>query len=345
MKLWIKKISLIFAVLFMVNFVSGCEMSSNKRSVTREIFAMDTYMSITGYGRNCQEAVDEAVAEIERLDRLFSIGNANSEISEINEKGHKVLSEDAMYLVDKSIEYSRATNGAFDITVYPLMDLWGFVDKNHKVPEENEIQAELEIVDYQKLSVSEFELTLGEGQKIDLGGIAKGYASSKIMDIFEKYELEAGLVYLGGNVQCYRKKVDGSKWTCAVMDPLHPNESNKYLGVLKVEDRAVITSGAYERYFIDEATGKKYHHILDAKTGYPADNGLISVTIVSEDGTLADAFSTAVYILGKEQAIELWKTSEYDYDMILMTEEGKVYVTDGIESDFSSEYGIEVICR
>lgn len=329
--------------LLMGIMLSGCQKRIEETEYSRDIFAMDTYMSVTGYGANSEQAVNEAIDELQRLDRLISVGNPNSEIARINANGGGELCEDVKYLIEHSLEYSRATNGTYDITVYPVMELWGFWDKSYKVPETRLLQETLKSVDYSKLKILDESLEMEVNQKIDLGGIAKGYASTKIMKIFNKYDLKSGMVYLGGNVQCYKKKPDGSKWVCGIQDPVHPEAGDKYLGIVKVENKAVITSGGYERFFIDEATGEKYHHIIDTRTGYPAQNGLISATIITEDGTLGDAFSTAVYAMGKDEAIELWRSSKYEFDMILMTEDEKVYVTAGISKDFTSDYDIQVV--
>lgn len=139
-------------------------------------------------------------------------------------------------------------------------------------------------------------------------------------------------------MQALGTKTDGSKWRVAVQSP---DDTEDYLGILSVQDKAVITSGGYERYF--EQDGKTYHHIIDPKTGYPAENGLTSVTIVSEDGTLADGLSTSLFIMGKEKAIEFWKAHSDEFDIIMLTDEGKLYVTEGIQDDFSTEMEMEII--
>lgn len=176
------------------------------------------------------------------------------------------------------------------------------------------------------------------GMEIDLGGIAKGYTSSRIMDIFKEYDVDSGLVNLGGNVQTYRTKTDGSKWRVAVQSP---EDESQYIGVVDVSDKAVITSGGYERYF--EQDGKIYHHIIDPATGYPAESGLKSVTIVSDDGTLADGLSTSLFIMGKDKACEFWKAHSDEFDFVLLTDDDSMYISEGIADDYSSDYEYEVI--
>ena len=158
------------------------------------------------------------------------------------------------------------------------------------------------------------------------------------MDIYKENNISSVLVNLGVNVQALWTKPDGSTWRVAVQSP---DDTEDYLGILSVEDKAVITSGGYERYF--EQDGKTYHHIIDPKTGYPAENGLTSVTVVSEDGTLADGLSTSLFIMGKEEAIEFWRAHSDEFDIIMLTDEGKLYVTEGIQDDFSTEMEMEII--
>lgn len=312
--------------------------------VTREIFAMDTYMTITCYGERAEEAAEASLAEIRRLDNMLSVGNADSEIAKINAAGSGSISEDTAVMVKKSLEIGENTGGKFDITIYPLMEAWGFTTGDFHVPEQEVLDGLLEHVDYRELQLDEENLTvtLGDQQGMDLGGIAKGFTSDRIMKIFEEYGVESGLVSLGGNVECHGTKPDGNLWRCGIQDP-HGAERGELMGIVNVQDAAVITSGAYERYFTDEESGEQYHHIIDPATGYSADNGLISVTIVSPSGLLADGLSTAMYILGLEGACEYWRNYGSDFEMILMTDEDQVYVTKGLKDQFTSEYKVSVI--
>lgn len=304
--------------------------------VTQEVFAMDTYMTVTAYGEHAQQGVEKAVEEIERLDALLSIGKETSEIAKLNETGSAVLSDDTAALVDEALELYQSTDGAYDITVLPLMELWGFTTQNYKMPTQQELSDTLKLVGADKLNwdTDSKTLTLGEGQSIDLGGIAKGYTSGRIMEIFAENGVTSGMVSLGGNVQLLGTKTDGSNWKVGIQDP---NNSEEMLGVLETANRAVITSGGYERYF--EQDGKTYHHILDPKDGQPAESGLISVTIVSENGTLADGLSTSLFVMGKEKALDYWRSHADEFDAILMEADGTVTVTDGIADSFTLSSG------
>ena len=317
------------------------EKAESNEEASKDIFAMDTYMTVTAYGAKAQEAVDEAEAEIQRLDELLSTGNEESEIAQLNQNKSATLSEDAGYLVERALELNKETDGAFDIAIYPVMEAWGFPTQNYQVPTADTLESLLKLADASQIIYDENSRKISfdrEGMKIDLGGIAKGYTSSRIMDIYKENNISSGLVNLGGNVQALGTKPDGSKWRVAVQSP---DDTEDYLGILSVEDKAVITSGGYERYF--EQDGKTYHHIINPKTGYPAENGLTSVTVVSEDGTLADGLSTSLFIMGKEEAIEFWRAHSDEFDIIMLTDEGKLYVTEGIQDDFSTEIEMEII--
>lgn len=343
----IKHKNKILTALLLTVMLTGCSNVSNSIETevavaSRDIFAMDTFMTLTGYGEKCEEAVEAAVQEIERLDTLFSVGNENSEIWKLNHEGSTKVSEDTEKVICQALELYENTDGVFDISIYPMMELWGFTSENFKKPSQEAIENTLKYVDASKIQYDEESkiVEIQEGQGVDLGGIAKGYTSDRVMQIFEEYGLVSGIVSLGGNVQCYSGKVDGSPWRCGIQDP---DEKEGIMCVVSVKDKAVITSGAYERYFVDEESGETWHHILNPKTGYSADSGLSSVTIVSSDGMLADGLSTAVFIMGVDQSIDYWKKYQDLFDMILVTEDRGIYITEGIKDSVSCNYPINVV--
>lgn len=309
-----------------------------------EFFAMDTFMRVSAYGEKeqAEAAVAAAREEVYRLENLLSTGLATSEIGQANESGGGMVSADTVYLLKRAQQLYGQTMGAFDITVYPLMQAWGFTEKEYRVPDAEEIEKLLEKTDAMQIMVDEENgrVDFGmDGMQIDLGGIAKGYTSARIMEIYKEAGIASGLVSLGGNVQALGTKPDGTLWRIGLQ---HPDKEG-YLGILQVRDKAVITSGGYERYF--EQDGVRYHHILDPATGYPARSGLISVTVVSADGALADGLSTSLFIMGKERAVQFWREHADVFDMVLYTEEGELYVTEGISGDFSAEIPVNVIGR
>ncbi|MCD7826131.1 MAG: FAD:protein FMN transferase [Clostridiaceae bacterium] len=322
--------------------VSSAEESKSEDSpAVREIFAMDTYMTVTAYGEKAETAAEQAQERIQELDAELSTGEEDSEIYQLNKTGSAILSDDAAYLYERSMEINQETDGAFQPFIYPIMELWGFTSQNYQVPKKKVIKEKLLLMDISQVSYDQKTREIAflkEDMKIDFGGIAKGYASDEVVRIFGENGVSSGMISLGGNVWAMGRKTDGSLWRVAIQNP---EESEDYLGVLEIENKAVITSGGYERYF--EQDGKRYHHIIDPSTGYPAENGLTSVTIISEDGTLADALSTSLYVMGLEKAVAWWRGHSSDFDVVLLTDQGQLYVTEGIASSFSSDFDVEII--
>ena len=292
-----------------------------------EIFALDTAITLKVYGSKRVEV---------------STGKETSEVSRLNRSGEAVLSPTMANLIKRSKAIYNKTDGLFDITIYPLMELWGFSTKNYKVPSGKEIAEKLKLVGFDKIDFNEETrkiLFKNKGMEIDFGGIGKGYITDELVKILTDEKVESAIINLGGNVFGFRKKPDGSLWNIAIRDP---NEPDKYMAAIRLEDSAVITSGGYERYF--EENGIIYHHILDPRTGKPSDSGLKSVSIISKDGTLADALSTSLFIMGEEKAIGYWKENGNDFDILLMTKDNRLLVSEGIKDKIISDnYKIEVI--
>ena len=312
-----------------------------------DVYAMTTTMQLKAYGDRAPEAVQAAAEEIVRLDHLLSVGNPESEIGVINAKGEGEVSADTLAMLKKAGKVHERSGGALDISVYPMMELWGFTTEKYRVPSQEEIGRLLPLVDQDLMEIEEKEegalVRLKEGQGIDLGAVAKGFTSDRVAQIFKSYGLESGLIYLGGNVHCLGSKPGGADWRIGIQDP---GNSAGIVGVLSVSGKAVITSGAYERYFEDQETGKTYHHILDPATGCPAETGISSVTIVSPDGTLADSLSTACFVMGLEKSTKYWREYGDDFEMIIMDDEGLIHLTEGLEKFFTAEgHKIKIIYR
>ncbi len=335
--------------------LTGCAGSSPELSTggqdlkteaqTIDVFAMDTYMTLTAYGDEDHKALNAASDEISRIEKLVSATDENSEIFQINTEGKGSVSEDTAQMIQSALDVNEMTAGTFDITVYPLVEAWGFPDDHYQVPGKKKINRLLKLVDSSKVKLDrEKDLTAvtleKKGMKIDLGGIAKGYTSDRIMQVFQEQGVSQAVVSLGGNVQTIGRKPDGSLWKIGIEDPM---DEGGYLGTLEVETAAVITSGNYQRYF--EKDGKRYHHIIDPFTGYPAETGLNSVTVVSESGTLADGLSTALFTMGPEKAIVFWREHEEVFDMILCLEDGRILVSQGLADSFTSDHDWELLER
>lgn len=338
-----QKIFILTLILCLV-FVTGCGAEEKSEDLgeplSKDIFAMDTYMTLTAYGEAAEDALNQAEAEIYRIDALLSTGNPESEISKLNKEKHLAVSEETFNLIKRACEMGEDTKGIFDITIYPIMGAWGFTDGNYRVPDEKELKELLKRVDYSKVVLNEEDLsvTLEDDMEIDLGGIAKGYTSDRIEELMKNCGVEHGLINLGGNVQVIGNKPDGSDWKVAVIDP---QDQEYYVGIVAVSDKAVITSGGYQRYF--EQDGKTYIHIIDTSDGYPAANGLISATVISDDGTLADALSTSLFVMGPEKAVDYWRANSDKFDMVLVKDDGTLLVTEGLDGRFNTECEYEFV--
>lgn len=334
-----KRFSILIAALCLC--LTGCGKQTTE--ATAQIFAMDTVMEVAAYGEHAEQAVKYTEKRIEELENRLSRTKAHSLVSGLNRDGSiRHLTYDYWNLIARAKEYRDATNGAFDITIAPVMDAWGFTGDSFRVPEQSELDTLLKKVNsdaIQMLGSPSDSVTLGEGQAIDLGGIAKGYTSDCVEAVFYDHEIENGKISLGGNVFVLGTKPDGSDWRVGIKNPR--NESG-LAAILSLRDAYAITSGGYERYF--EENGKTYHHIIDPSTGYPADSGLLSVTVVAADngpdwagagnGAMCDAFSTALFVMGEEQALDFWRNGGYDFDLVLVTEDGRVVITAGLADRF-----------
>lgn len=319
----------------------------------KQLFAMDTYMEFTAYGKNSEKAVDAAIEEVQKLDAMLSAENSKSEVYALNEQGNLQATDDLAELILRGKEIYQETDGLFDDTIYPVMKLWGFPTGNYHVPTAAEVQKKLALVDGNKVEIQTRDsdekgrdskektkfVTLGANQQIDFGGIAKGYTGQKLAELFQEYGVSSALVSLGGNIQAIGTKPDGSSWKVGIRDPKGGQQD--YIGVLSVENQAVVTSGGYERYF--EEDGKTYIHIINPRTGYPADGDLLSVTIVSRDGTLADGMSTALYIMGYEKACQFWRQHREEFNVILVTDDGKIHISENLKENFQTECDLEMI--
>jgi thiamine biosynthesis lipoprotein len=216
----------------------------------------------------------------------------------------------------------RETQGALDISIYPVVRAWGFTTGSYQVPSQDTLDTLLYNVDYRQIQVDGSQVTLAPGMEIDLGSVAKGYVGQQVAQQLRDAGVTSALLNLGGNVQTVGSKPDGSPWRVAVQDPV----GSDYCGVLEVTDQAVVTSGGYERYF--EENGQTYWHILDPSTGYPAHSGLISATVIGDDGLKCDALSTALFVMGLDRAVEYWRASG-DFEFVLVAEDGSLYVSQG----------------
>ena len=299
--------------------------SQQKKALTRETFVMGTKAWITIYSGDrsgAEKAIKDSFRELYRIDAAMSNWKKSSEISILNDSSHGMpvkVSQELFALVDSSFEYSRLTSGAFDITARPLVLLWGFeraggveqddtgaerhgedidAPSSKRTPSKKQIEKTLQRVGYERVSLNadSLTITIPEGMSLDLAGVAKGYAIDRCRSIIEAEGFTSALINLGGNIYALGTPPEASGWKVGIRDP---RGSADIVGYLLLKDEAVATSGDYENFV--EINGKRYGHIIDPKTGYPAD-GVLSVTVIAPSGLASDALSTGFFVLGPERA-------------------------------------------
>ena len=297
----------------------GCGKAEKK---TASFFAMDTLMQLTVYG-GTDDALAVARDVIEGLDVLLDATDPQSALSQL--QNGDALPRTILEPLQTAQKIADATDGALDVTLYPLSDAWGFYTKNYRVPSATERRALLQ--NRGSVLVQDGSLVLSDGAKLDLGSVAKGYAADRAAESLRKNGVQGAVLALGGNVQTLGQKPDGSDWRVSVADPLQPDGT---VCDLLVGETAVVTSGSYQRSFTEN--GKTYHHILDPSTGAPAESGLLSVTVVCPDGATADGLSTALFVLGAERGAALWKNGALAFDALWITENRELFVTPGLAS-------------
>ena len=319
-----------------------------------QVIAMDTAMFISTYGKRSTSAAYASEDLIRDLESKLSRTEEESEVSRLNAAGGQPVEvgPELAALLTAAEKCRADTHGAFDITVAPVVSAWGFTAGAFRVPAQEELEALLEKVDGSAVQVTEdgvggYSAALAPGQSVDLGGIAKGYAADRLVDLFREYQVPRAMAQLGGNVLAWGDRPDGTPWRVGVQDPARPDEQNAFAGILNLKNAFAVTSGGYQRYF--EEGGKRYHHIIDPATGYPADSDLTSVTVVADCtyddcmGALCDAFSTAFFIMGEKEALDGWREWQEGppsfFDLVLITEDGRVVVTQGLAESFTLEEG------
>ena len=321
--------------------LSGCA-----KTESQVVYAMNTVMEFTVHDADPGTVLSAMAARVNELESVLSRTREDSDISALNAAGgaDTEVSDTAWNLLSAAQEAAEATSGAFDPTIAPVVSAWGFGEAAYRVPGQAELEALLDTVGYSGITLGRgqgetYLAALRPEQAVDLGGIAKGYASDCMADLLLEADVDHGCVNMGGNVLAWGTKEDGSPWRVGVKDP---ENTASLCGVLSLESAYAVTSGGYERFF--EENGVTYHHIIDPATGYPARSGLVSVTVVADcltegNGAMCDALSTALFVMGEEKALELWRSGVYDFDLVLVTEDDRVVVTDGIAEGFVQTEG------
>lgn len=326
------------AVLLCIACLVPLAACGESRMSQKQIVAMDTIMTLTAYGKNAEAGLSAAGDVITAMDAMLDPELQTSTVYTINNaQGQNVVvsGQIAKMLSTANVVYAKS-GGALDLSIYPLIKRWGFVDARYYVPTAEEIAADLQLLNFDKMvltsypSSGSYSVSFPAGTQISFGAVAKGCASAYALDAMRQAGVTSGIISLGGNVQTLGTKPDGSNWTVSVQDP---NDTASYLGLLSVGETAIVTSGSYQRKFTD-IKGQTYHHILSPTSGYPSNSGLLSVTIICEDGTMADCLSTAMFVLGESRALNYWR-SNGGFDMILVTNDNRIICTKGLIEAFS----------
>lgn len=336
-----RRLSLLLAgVLTAGAVLTGCGGEEKVSSQSSQVFAMDTVMLLTVYGDQAQQGLDQAAQTIEKLEKLWSATDETSEIWALNHsQGSWVaLSEDTQAVLERGLELCALTGGALDLTAYSAVQAWGFPTGEYRVPDEAELAQLMETIDYTQVELDgeTGQARIPEGMSLDLGAVAKGRLGEVLSQDLKELGVTSALLELGGNIQTVGSKPDGSPWRVGIQDP----DSQGYLAIVEVADQAVVTSGDYQRYF--EENGRRYCHIMDPATAAPADSGVDSVTIVGSDGTVCDALSTALYVMGEEKGAQFWKDHpELNFEAIFVSQDGSIAVTAGLEDRFTLADGYQ----
>ncbi|MDF2890437.1 MAG: thiamine biosynthesis protein ApbE [Clostridia bacterium] len=304
--------------------------------ISKSDFLLGTIVEISIYDKQDEAIIDKALDRIREIENKMTINNAEtSEIIALNEAaGTKEVkvSADTLDVLERGMYYSELSKGRFDITVGPIVKLWNIGTDLAAVPDPKVLEEKVKLIDYRKLHVDRNNLTAkldDPDMQVDLGAIAKGYAADEVAEILKQNGVQHAIINLGGNVLTIGGNMQDSPWKIGIQDPFNPR--GDFLGIASIKDKTVVTSGTYERYF--EQDGKRYHHILDPRTGYPADNEVASVSIITDKSMDGDGNSTSVLLLGLEEGMKFIE-GQKNIEAIFITYDKKVYITSGLQATF-----------
>ena len=330
-----KSTFLIIALIAICFFIYIFRGNFNKGDYSQTYYDLNTVSEITLH--NVKESDSEKILKecgdiLLNIDNTMSKTRNNSDVSKINENAgeeYVKISNDTFEVIKKAISFSDISNGVFDISIGPVVDLWGIGTDNARVPNKDEITEKLALVNYKDISINEKTKSIKlnkKGMEIDLGGIAKGYAADKIVEYLKSQNIDSAIINLGGNVFILGEKAKDIPFKVGIQDPT--SEGGTSIGNIAVSNKSVVTSGIYERYL--EKDGTIYHHMIDPSTGYPFENNLSSVTIISSSSIVGDGLSTTTFGLGLEKGMELIESLN-NTDDIFITKDKKVYTTSNLK--------------
>ena len=320
-------VCLLILVIVVLGTASCAPKPLTKLEETRDM--MDTFVTITVYSdeKTGEEAIGAAFARMEEIERIASIFDEQAEAFQLNRDGHlDAASDDLWQLITMSLDYNQVTDGAFDITVQPLLDLWaGGLWKESAEVQQSRIDETMELIGWDKIGIEGNKIYFTvEGMKITLGGIAKGYAVDEALEVLSSMGIKHALVNAGGDMATLGPKPNQEPWNIALANP---DDTSQCLANFNVSDKAVATSGNYERYFDPEKT---VAHIINPKTGYSAQE-CISVTIIAENCTQADALATGVFVMGPDNGMELVESLD-DVECLIVDPSRVIHYSSGLSN-------------
>ncbi len=343
----LRSINVLLLIILPLLFIINCSDNKNSHNsaavshnpTAKNHLALGTASRVTIYDQEparAEEILKRSFTRIDEIEASMTLYNSGSEIARVNRNAggqFTSVSEETFLVITQALEIAAQTGGAFDPTVGPLVKAWGIGSDNPMIPGEQEMAMLLDLVDYREVELSreggDYLVRLKRpDMMLDLGGIAKGYAADAVKEVITGMGSSSALINLGGNILLKGSKPDGTPWRIGIQDP----DANRgaYVLILNLTSGTVVTSGTYERFFYD-ASDQRFHHILDPWDGYPVENGLESVTIVTENSAYADGLSTGVFVLGLERGWELVESLP-GVDAVFITEDQMIYITPGITS-------------
>ncbi|AKA71856.1 FAD:protein FMN transferase [Clostridium scatologenes] len=329
-------IVLVTAVILILSIATACSPKNHDtQPITRTEFVLGTMCTVKIYDRSTEKVLDKVFDRLKQIEDRMTINKANSELDAVADAAGKKpvkVSDDTFFVVEKGIDYAKQSGGIFDITVGPLVKLWGIGTDHARLPLPQEINEKKALINYKDIEMNDKNKTImlkKPGMIIDLGGIAKGYSADEAVKILKENGVKHAIVNLGGNVFVMNSNINGQAWKVGIQNPYEPR--GKSIGIVSVVNKTVVTSGIYERYF--EKDGKKYHHILNTQTGYPMDNSLASVTVIRDVSIDADAMTKAVFYKDVKEGLKSVETLK-DVEAIFITKDKKVYITPGLKNNF-----------
>lgn len=308
----------------------------NDISQKRTTYALGTIITIDLMGEGSDRIMTKLINRISEIEGEVSSKVVSSELIKIKEQAGKssvAISEDTYNIIQTALEYARISEGKFDPTIGPIIELWGIGTDNARVPKLYEIEKAVKLVNYKKVILNnekrEVYLEMS-GMSLELGGIAKGYVADELVEILKEESIKSAMLSLGGNIYAYGDKKGGKAWKVAIQAPY--KNTNSYFGYLEVHNKTVVTSGPYQRYF--EKDGYIYAHIFNALTGYPIESKVLSVTIVGENSMRADALSTILFTMSIEEGLELIENTQ-DVECIYVDDNKRVWLSSGLINNFT----------